>query len=190
MLLKLADEAKRILGSRGLPAKKQMHECVEPVPSATASGSSSSSAPSELPSASAAAAEEPPAREEEYVAGEADSDAEGSPAEPKLFDAAPLAFHGADGRPCRCDICRRIRHGRHYALSDLHPYSEAKVRRVPGAHSFGTLATHWDIIDFGPEAAWLQGARYDLYGFDCSTSLMMSAPLNDKMTTTLVRSIR
>ena len=149
-----------------------MHECVEPVPSASASGSRS--APSELPSASAPAAEEPPAREEEGEGADADGDAEDRPAEAKLFDAATMALHGADGRPCRCGICRRIKQRRHYARSDSHPYSEAKVRRVPGAHSFGTLATYWDIIDFRPEAAWLQGAMYDLFGFGCSTYVMMS----------------
>ena len=93
--------------------------------------------------------------------------------QPKLFDAASLALHGADGRPCRCPICRRVKQRRHYAKAESHPYAEAKVRRIDGAHTFGTIACYFDVIDYGPEAAWLQGARYDLFGFDVSTFTFM-----------------
>ena len=123
----------------------------------------------------------PPPEPEVDPLPEAD-DASVARREAKTFDNMQLALHGADGKPCRCPVCLRVKQRRHYAKSESHPHAEARIRRLPGAHTFGSIATYSDTIDYGPEANFMQGARYDLFGYDVSTSTFLTMPMRDKST--------
>jgi hypothetical protein len=87
-------------------------------------------------------------------------------------------------------VCLRVKQRRHRASTDSHPHSEDKIRRLRGAHDFGSVATYFDTIDYGPEASFLQSARYDLLGYDVTTSSFLAMPMKDKTTETVAKSIR
>ena len=53
------------------------------------------------------------------------------------------------------------------------------VRRLPCAHTFGSIATYFDTIDYAPEANFLQDARYDVFGYDVSTSSFLVIPMRE-----------
>ena len=39
---------------------------------------------------------------------------------------------------------------------------------------------YFDIVDYGPEAEFYHGARYDLVGYDVSTPIILVAQLRHK----------
>ena len=166
----------------GMPAQeeKEMHVAADVRPSASASGSRAPPPPEAAPEVV-----------QEPQAGRPADEAE-LPERPcaKIFGRSDLALHGADGKPCRCEVCLRVKQRRHRASADSHPHAEAKIRRLEGAHDFGSVATYFDTIDYGPAASFCQGARYDLLGYDVTSACFLVMPMRDKTTETQEKSLR
>ena len=82
-----------------------------------------------------------------------------------------LALH-SDKDSRDCDLCRAVKQRRSAAESGSHPHSEAKLQLVPGAHTFGDnlSCVYFDVLDYGPQAAYQGSARYDLFGYDVASA--------------------
>ena len=70
-----------------------------------------------------------------------------------------------------------------------HPHAEDKTRRTDGAHSFGCIAVYFDVVDYGPEADFYHGARYDLVGYDVSTASIICAPMKQQNTPAIQQAV-
>ena len=95
------------------------------------------------------------------------------------MDRAKLALHGADGNKCGCEAVKQRRHG---AKAGSHPHSEEKIRQTNEAHSFRCVAVCFDVQDYGPEAEYLYGTRYDLVGYCVTTAVILCIPMKSKDT--------
>ena len=109
-------------------------------------------------------------------------DEEPEAAEDKVqhVDRARLVLHGADGNKCGCDLCKAVKHRRHGAKAGSHPHSEEQIRQTDGAHSVGCVAVHWDVQDYGAEAAYLHGTCYDLLGYCVTSALILCILMKSK----------
>ena len=92
--------------------------------------------------------------------------------DPFAVVARKEALHSLSGSPCVCEICRAAKQRRDRAEVGSHPHGQERFQHEPGLHSYEDSPTYYDTVDYGTEASFTGGCRYDLFSSNPATRLL------------------